>query len=142
MTKIKFPNIGQMTNEEAIVWYTSEVRRVVSLKTSEDKFNQLNQLMDFKVKLNKKLKIEMGKLKMMFLEDFEMAADKLELEASQLTLIEKSVSALDELVVKLYDKIDECTDSDKDFVRVLFLRKKINEITEFSTAIEDKYLLV
>lgn len=79
---------------------------------------------------------------MMFLEDFEMAAEKLKLEKNQLGFIEKSVLALDELVEKLYDEIDKRTDSDEDFTYVLFLRNKINDLTDFASAIEEKYLLV
>jgi hypothetical protein len=58
MTKVKFPDLDQMTNVEAIQWYTAEVKRVVSIKTSEDKFNELNQLADFKHKLNNKIMAE------------------------------------------------------------------------------------
>lgn len=79
---------------------------------------------------------------MMFLEDAEQAAEKLELEENQLGFIERSVLALDELVEKLYDQIDECTNSDEDFVRVLFLRDKINELVDVTEGLEKKYLLV
>jgi chromosome segregation ATPase len=71
-----------------------------------------------------------------------MLENKVELEESQLGFIEKSVKALDDLIEKLYDQIDECTDSDEDFVRCLSLRENINRLTEIAETLEEEYLLV